>query len=126
MAAAQTLAETNPAAQVLVRAYSAEGQAFLAAVAEILERPETQEVVSRTLNAIGRYFSAQAMSGSTGKTTQMDESTWKKLQAASRLAAWSEQPVKTIFARSTAIGSLMRLKIDPFTAPPMLYIHLLL
>lgn len=67
---------------------------------EILQRPETQEVVSRTLNAIGQHYAK-----STG-----DEAT-------NRLAQVSADLVNPVFARSTAIGSLMRRKIEPITAP---------
>jgi len=117
----------QPAALALERALSGQGQTFLTAVAEILERPETQEVVTRTLNAIGRYFS-----GGENWRDDIDQavrdacqSFSPRLEAAARLARVDEAPVKPIFARSTAIGSLMRRKIDPIVAPIMADIHLL-
>ena len=112
-------AAPGPAAQALERALSDQGQTFLAAAAEVLERPETQEVVSRTLNAIGQYFSGgQAW-------PEAEEGLPPRWQAAARLARVSEAPVKPIFARSTAIGSLMRRKIEPVVAPVMADIRLL-
>ncbi len=89
----------------LARALDAQGQTFLAAAAEVLERPETQEVVNRTLNALGRYFGPVA--------TQLDPSADALQAAVARLAQASEAQVNPIFARSTAIGSLMRRKIAP-------------
>jgi hypothetical protein len=121
---ASELAQGNPTARALEKALSAQGQTFLAAAAEVLERPETQEVVGRTLNAIGRYFS-------TGKDSPQiqvdpgDEKPRLRLDAVKRLAAMSDAAVRPIFARSTAIGSLMRRKIEPVTAPLMADIHLL-
>jgi hypothetical protein len=121
------IAAGQPAALALERALSGQGQTFLAAAAEILERPETQEVVTRTLNAIGRYFS-----GGDDWRDEIDQavrdacqSFSPMLEAAARLAKVCEAPVKPIFARSTAIGSLMRRKIDTVVAPIMADIHLL-
>ena len=94
-------------AAVLARAFAAQGQTFLFAAAEILEHPETQDVVNRTLDAIGRYFADG----------------WQQpyeaplLQAAARLARVGSAQVAPIFARSSAIGSLMRRKIEPVVAP---------
>jgi hypothetical protein len=79
-----------------------DGQSFAAAAIEILQRPETQEVVSRTLNAIGRHY-AKAASGDDDATR--------------RLAGVSAALVYPVFARSTAIGSLMRRKVEPLVAP---------
>ena len=114
---APELANGSPTAHALEKALSAQGQTFLAATAEVLERPETQEVVSRTLNAIGRYFS-------TGERSQAgaipgNEDLLPRLEAVTHLAAISDAAVKPIFARSSAIGSLMRRKIEPVTAPLM-------
>jgi hypothetical protein len=119
-AQAQGLAGGAP----LCRAWRSEGQAFLAACAEILERPETQEVVSRTLNAIGRYFSAGM--ADPAAVPPPDHPLADRLLAANRLAQTNEAPLRDIFARSTAIGSLMRRKIDPVTAPLLQDIQLLL
>lgn len=71
---------------------------FARAALLILERPEVQEVVTRTLNAIGAYY--------------------REVEAApSALREASEALVAPIFARSTAIGSLMRQKTEPALAP---------
>ncbi len=114
---ANQLAAGHPASTALERALSSQGQTFLDAAEEILARPETQEVVSRTLNAIGRYFSAGL------DWNRLDQPACDtclafvpKLEAAARLARSDDSAVKAIFARSTAIGSLMRRKIEPVTS----------
>jgi hypothetical protein len=100
-------------ASALARALDAQGQTFLAAAGEILERPETQEVVNRTLNAIGRYFAAGLPEPGSERRMNVCQALEPQLEAAARLARVSEHRVSPIFARSTAIGSLMRQKIEP-------------
>jgi len=116
----ETLLSSEPhaSAQVLERALSSQGQTFLDAAAEVLERPETQEVVSHTLNAIGRYFSAQIdlnALNSSASTNWLSHT--EKLEAAAHLARCNDNLIQPIFARSTAIGSLMRRKIEPVLTP---------
>lgn len=103
---------------LMQRVCSAQGQTFLAATAEILEKPETQDVVNRTLNAIGRYFSRNV------DMAEIDGGS-ALLQAAARLAACSRAQVDPIFARTSAIGSLMRRRIEPVVAPLQADIRLL-
>lgn len=115
---ASQLAAGHPAACALERALSSQGQTLLDAAAEILERPETQEVVSRTLNAIGRYFSGELDWNQTDQPLcDACQAYAPKLEAAARLARCNDSLVQIIFARSTAIGSLMRRKIAPVVAP---------
>lgn len=80
-------------------------KAFAEAGIDILSRPDTQEVVSRTLDAIGAYFSAQA------SPDPAQAEIWDRLGAANASLA------SPVFSRSTAIGSLMRRKLEPITAP---------
>lgn len=130
-ALAPRLAAGAPDAVGLERALSAQGQTFLAAAGEILERPDTQEVVSRTLNAIGRYF-ASGLNLSAGLAPAAEfhgcdacGAFAPRAEAALRLARASDAAVQPIFARSTAIGSLMRRKIEPVVAPLLADIRLL-
>jgi len=124
-ALAEQLKQGDPTARALAKAFSAEGQAFLAAAADILDRPETQEVVSRTLNAIGRYFGPEGDGTNPPEDIPVDEKLAARLAAAGRLARMGDAPVRAIFARSTAIGSLMRHKIEPVTGPLAADIRLL-
>lgn len=117
-AMANEIAAGHPAAAMLERALSGQGQTFLDAAGNILERPETQEVVSRTLNAIGRYLS-DGIDWDQPEQSRCDtcQAFSPKLDAVVRLARCNDSLVQPIFARSTAIGSLMRRKIEPVTAP---------
>lgn len=76
-------------------------RAFVDASIEILGRPDTQEVVSRTLDAIGRHFAGRAGEDEVRR----------------RLATVDAGLAEPVFARSTAIGSLMRRKLEPILAP---------
>jgi hypothetical protein len=78
--------------------------AFVDACIDILNRPETQEVVSRTMDAVGRHFAGTAVGA-------------ELRDVVARLARVNADMVSPVFARSTAIGSLMRRKIEPITAP---------
>lgn len=83
--------------------------AFLLASMEILTRPDIQEVVSRTLDAIGQYFSTHAALEPSYSA--------ENAEVRQRLGLVSAEQVQTVFARSTAIGSLMRRKLEPITRP---------
>jgi hypothetical protein len=83
--------------------------AFAAACIEVLSRPDTQEVVSRTLDAIGHHFSARSVSDDMGR----------------RLALVTAELANPVFSRSTAVGSLMRRKLEPITAPILADLRLL-
>ena len=102
----------------LRQVWSGSGQSFLAACQEILERPETQEVVSRTLNAIGRRFalSPAAVVAAEALARRQPELA-ADLASLVALAGVSDAETAPVFARSTAIGSLMRRKIAPVCAP---------
>jgi hypothetical protein len=116
-ALAPNIAASHPAATALQRALSSQGQTFLDAAGEVLERPETQEVVSHTLNAIGRYFSGNLDWSQVDQPLCDSCQTFApKVESVARLARCDDSEVKAIFARSTAIGSLMRRKIEPVTA----------
>lgn len=123
-------AEGNVAARLLRRAYSAAGQTFLAAAAEVLDRPETQEVVNHLFNALGNYFRPEGLppdaplpdlEAARAACPEL-EAEWQALQA---LAHTSEAQLTPIFARSSAIGSLMRRKIAALTEPLQAHIRVL-
>ncbi len=117
-ALANELAAGHPLIQALERALSAQGQTFLDAASDILERPETQEVVSRTVNAIGRYLSgASDWNQAEQPRSDVCQAFAPKLEATARLARCNDSLVQPIFARSTAIGSLMRRRIEPVITP---------
>lgn len=110
----------------LLRALSAQGQTFLAATQEVLERPETQEVVNYGLNSLGRYFTI-------GEVADLDSARQQLLamlpeladdiEAVIALSQASKEMTYEIFSRSSAIGSLMRRKIEPIVAPLLTHIR---
>lgn len=99
------------------RPFSGSGQAFIAACLDVLDRPETQEVVSRTLAAIGAYFGQVAAVLPAREVPPPDGAPTGMVPAIRTLAGVDDRLVAPVFARSTAIGSLMRRKIEPQTAP---------
>lgn len=133
----------NPYAQQLRRLLSGPGQTFLAVCETVLRRPESQEAVSAVLDAIGAYFGplrqaggatiegvmkrADRLCGEGGGPDSPPEALTRLLRAAPAL--WPEiramlvlfgvgsELAAPIFARSTAIGSLMRRKLEPVLAP---------
>jgi len=118
----------NACAGLLLEAFSAQGQTFLETCAEILERPETQDVVNRSLNALGRRYAAgepEALAAAAGSVAAAIPALAAEAQAAAGLARVSDRLTAPIFARSTAIGSLMRRKIEPVTQPILAQIRLL-
>jgi hypothetical protein len=116
-------------AEKLAEALSARGRVFIEAAMEVLARPETQEVVSRCLNAIGRYFQVAASGQEQADVARLIErfpGLAPAVQAIAALARVDESLTSPVFARSTAIGSLMRRKIEPLTAPVQEHLRTLL
>jgi hypothetical protein len=119
-------ATSSPLWAQFLFALSSQGQSYLAACQEILERPETQEVVTRTLNALGREFALPASAASAGEVesaTIGHPDLADDLRSLLALGQVSDAATNPIFARSTAIGSLMRRKIAPITAPILAHIR---
>lgn len=120
----------NAAASLLCRACTSQGQGFLAATAEVLVRPETQEVVNRVFNALGRWFRPEGLpagdpwpdlADARGHLPEL-EPQWRALEL---LSAVHEAQLTPIFARSSAIGSLMRRRIQPLVTPLLEQIRVL-
>lgn len=113
----------NLFAQMLLRCLSAQGQTYLWAVMEVLDRPEVQEVVNNTLRAISEYFAPlRTLDANTAAACRAEllahaPALKRECDALFALAQVSETDSREIFARTTAIGSLMRRKIEPLIAP---------
>ncbi len=114
---------SNPLARMLLRCLSAQGQTYLWAVTEVLGRPEVQEVVNNTFRAIREYFAplgeldSEAASSARAEVLAACPRLDHECDAAFALAQVSEAESREVFARTTAIGSLMRRKIEPLTTP---------
>lgn len=122
--------EGNAAARSLLWALSAQGQAWLTAAQEVLARPETQEVVNHLFNALGAAFRPAGAApdaplpglASARAACPELEAEWGAMEALARV---SEALLTPIFARSSAIGSLMRRKIAPLVEPILGHIRTL-
>ena len=108
---------------MLAKALSGQGQAFLATTATILDRPEIQEVVNHTLNALANWCAplrqADAAARVTARAALLAAAPQFEAECAAldALAAVDAESVRPIFLKTTAIGSLMRRKIQPIVIP---------
>jgi len=108
---------------MLEKALSGQGQTFLATTALILDRPEIQEVVNHTLNALAQWCAPlrQADAAARGAARAAVLAAAPQLEpdcaALDALATADADSVRPIFLKTTAIGSLMRRKIQPIVTP---------
>lgn len=132
------LATTNPYAAQLRRLLDSPGQTFLARATDAARRPADQDVVNAWLNAIGRYFAAarvytderqyleqvleeaEALCAGEGDAAIAElvaavPALRDEVRAMLALAHVDEAAVTPIFARTDAVGSVMRKKIEPVT-----------
>jgi hypothetical protein len=113
----------NPYSALLEKALSAQGQTFLATVALVLDRPEIQEVVNHTLNALAQWCAPLRQADEAARNAARATLTGAAPQfemdcaALDTLAAADADSVRPIFLKTTAVGSLMRRKIQPVVTP---------
>lgn len=113
----------NPFSAMLQKALSGQGQTFLATISTILDRPEIQEVVNHTLNALARWCAplraADAAARAAARAALIEAAPQFEADctALDTLAAADSESVRPIFLKTTAIGSLMRRKIQPVVTP---------
>jgi hypothetical protein len=132
----------NPVARQLCRCLGAQGQTFLATAEMAMKKPTNQDVVVEFLHALQRYFSTVCPHSDPAADMQTIVSDAEALldvpavcpttaavqevlgllprcreDVKAMLAlSWVGEPlVNPIFARTDAIGSLMRKKIEPVT-----------
>jgi hypothetical protein len=134
----QALADNgNGAAALLHRAWSASGQAYLETVFKVLDKPSNQDVVNLTLDLIADYFAparpegridatldaleaeAHAWSASADEAVDLANADVESGQVVALrvLSGLSYGVVRPVFGDSTAIGSLMRRKLQPVMEP---------
>jgi len=113
----------NPYGVMLEKALSGQGQTFIATTATILDRPENQEVVNHTLNALAQWCAPLRQADETmrnaARKALLDATPQfvSDCDALDALAAVDADSVRPIFLKTTAIGSLMRRKIQPIVTP---------
>ncbi|MBU2640607.1 MAG: hypothetical protein Q8K57_15515 [Thiobacillus sp.] len=113
----------NPYSVMLDKVLSGQGQTFIATVAVILDRPEVQEVVNHTLDALANWATPLREADPVRRATARAELLAVAPQfepdcaALDVLTAVDADSVRPIFLKTTAIGSLMRRKIQPIVTP---------
>jgi hypothetical protein len=140
----------NPFAVQLCRLLGSEGQRFLEAVEEVLEKPSNQDVVVSLLHAIAAYFhsirtndtgyqtmdevlaaadklmTSGAVPGNTlGELLAVVPGMEREVHAMLVLSMVDEPLVNPIFSRTDAIGTVMRRKLKPVSEPLQQYIDTL-
>ena len=141
----QTLAQAgNPVARQLCRCVSEAGQVYLKTAETVMKKPTNQDVVVEFLKSVQRYFSSVCPNNDPSAdmdtivsdaealldvpavcptTTAVQEvlsavpECRQDVKAMLALSWVCEPLVNPIFARTDAIGSVMRKKIEPVTTP---------
>lgn len=147
----ELLGEKNSYALMLEKVLSAKGQAFINTIEDAMKKPGNQDVVVSLLTAVSKYFesviperfteddiemiSAEAKSlccsdnEDLNKVVSALEGTTENVQqylcAMTVMACLSVKLVNPIFARTDAIGTVMRKKIKPITDPVLEQIYML-
>ena len=140
--ALETLAAAgNPAAALMLRVLGGPGQAYLAACLRVMKKPPNQDVVNLFLDAVADYFSALRPPDDAGSELTALQAAASDLvdspSADPALAALLENApalkedlrtavvlsrlgypvVRPVLSSTTAIGSLMRRKLEPVFGP---------
>jgi hypothetical protein len=135
---ARLAASGNPVAGLLRRVLSAPGQAFVETVFRVFEKPNNQDVVNLALDSVAAYFAAARPQGRVDMTLEdLQAESFDWLAGTAGVSALRELPgvedpclralrvlsglsygiVRPVFRDSTAIGSLMRRKLQPVLVP---------
>jgi len=138
----------NAAAQTLLKTLSARGQAFLETLVLVLKKPANQEVVTLTLEILRSYFAALRPEGDPDQTLEglIAEAEARcagpadpevgallaaapellpQLRAARVLSGMGYGVVRSVLGGTTAIGSLMRRKLEPVLSGVLEQVHTL-
>jgi len=140
-ALAPTLAEAggDPGAALLARVLAPAGQAYLDTVKLVLDKPTNQDVVNSLLNVVAAYFAplrpegapdatievleaeaatyAASPEGALGRLVEREPPLRDLIESMRVLSGLSYGVVRPVFGDSTAIGSLMRRKLEPLFVP---------
>jgi hypothetical protein len=135
----------NPFAREYLRIASQAGQAFLATVVKVMEKPANQDVVTLLLEVVRGYLTALRPEGDPDLTLedleqQAGSAELPALQACVKALPKREQElrslyllsglgygvVRPVFSKTDAIGSLMRKKLEPVFTPLRSRLHCLL
>lgn len=139
-------AASNPAARLMLRALGSGGQGYLKISVGVLRHPADQDVVNALLNALADYFSAVRHPGACAATLEAvaDEVETRLTQEADIIRLLAAVPelrpemramlflsrmdremARPILSRTTAVGTLMRSKLESLTGPIFQHIETL-
>ena len=129
----------NQLAAFLSKLLSDKGQAFLEAFKTIMKKPSNQEVVNTALDAVRNYFAPMRPEGDPDQTLEelseeahqfvnqesgeirelieLDEKLSEILCAARVMSGMGYGVLRPVFHDTSAIGSLMRRKLEPVFTP---------
>lgn len=132
----------NPFAAQLLRCCGGSGQTFLKAAGEVLSKPVTHDIVYRSLQVLAGYFCAvcparavapeiEALVAAAESLSALDPAQRaavaevlnvagdlsSELKAMTFLASLSGRVAEPVLTRTTAVGSLMRRKLEAVVAP---------
>jgi hypothetical protein len=132
-------AASDPVLRLLARVLSPAGQAYLDTVRLVLEKPTNQDVVNSLLDVVADYFGAlrpegppdatiealeaeaaayaDALDGELAALVAATPELRELIRAMRVLSGLSYGVVRPVFGDSTAIGSLMRRKLEPVFVP---------
>lgn len=133
-------AMAEPLAELCLRVLSGPGQTFLHTLELVLKKPSNQEVVTRTLDLLSAYFANARPTGRVDATLDAlhaDADAWisgglpatldelargdaalaRRLRAMRVLSGMGYGVVRPVLRDTTAIGSLMRRKLEPVLGP---------
>lgn len=138
----EALAQTgNGVAGLLLRVLGAGGQGYLRACLQVMKKPPNQDVVNLFLDAVAEYFGVLRPAGVVDDDLETCQGRAAglvrepggdphlaavlerlpelrdDLRAALVLSCLGYPVVRPVFSRTTAIGSLMRRKLEPVFAP---------
>lgn len=111
----------NPWALMLARCYAPGGQAWLKAAELALDKAPAHEAVYLLLDLIGGYFAS--LRGAPGREALTGLE--REAEAMAVLSAVSNRDAEDILVRTTAVGALLRRKIDPLVAPLLGHLRIL-
>lgn len=113
--------EDNPWVTMLARCYAPAGQTWLRAAELALDKAPAHEAVYLLLDLIGDYFSA--VRAAPGRDALADLE--REAAALAALSGVSNRYAEEILVRTTAVGALLRKKIDPLVAPLLGHLRVL-
>jgi len=144
---AQLAAKGNSVAELLLRTLDSPGQRFLATAKGVLEKPSNQDEVVSLLRAVTAYFAParrtddkeqdidQVLTACADCIDNADDMLQAILEACPVLrpeltallvlAGCGDAVVTPIFAKTDAVGTVMRRRLEPVTAPLLAQIAIL-